>query len=319
MARRSSRPRKMQPATKTLNFTLTAGDANAYVNDTIDLSECASMVNRRFYRQGLNWAVAGFTVLTQGVGNITIMKIPDTWSAGNAWVKAYHAWKNQQDDAVEASGSESAVARYRDFKIHADVIHATAGFVGNLQPIDITGVAFKPGEWQASEIVIPDAGGSAAADPYFLNMVGDDIGGAGGSKGLIKGYENSRAFPHSPDPVSPDVGSTLNWFNMMHNLGGINEDLLDYATDRNDDLPYDQDNYPGGDLNAPYLEIVDEAYVTATTIGGRSSLKGSNFFCGLVRIRNQAVTAPWQAPPRLLVHLVPGPVRGYLTETMQEA
>ena len=198
MARRSSRPRKMQPATKTLNFQLTVGDAGAYVNDTIDLSEACSKVNRRFYRQGLNWAVAGFTVLTQGTGNVTVLKIPDTWSASNAWLKAFHAWKDQQDIAVEDAGAQSAVARYRDFKVHADVIHATAGFGNNLQPLDVSGTAFLPGEWEASTIVIPNYGGPGVNYEPFLNMVGDDIGGAGGSKGIIKGYENSRAYPHSP-------------------------------------------------------------------------------------------------------------------------
>lgn len=315
---RSSRPRKMQPATKTLNFALTKGDPDAYVHNTIDLSQCASMVNRRFYRQGLNWAVAGFTVLTQGIGNITIQKIPDTWSASNAWVKAYHAWKDQQDGAVDDAGAESAVARYRDFKIHADVLHATAGFAGNLLPIDIVGNPFKVGEWEASTIVIPNFGAPGVNYEPFLNMVGDDIGGAGGSKGLIKGYENSRAFPHSPDPVSPDIGSNENWLQSMFDVGDNFEDVLDNATLRNDDLPYDQDEYPGGAVNAPYLEVVDEAYVTATTVGGRSSLKGSNFYCGLIRIRNQAVGGEWVATPRLLVHLVPGPKRGYLTEPMLE-
>lgn len=309
---------KLQPAVMTLNFQLNTGDAGVYVNDTIDLSQCASLMNRRFYRQGKNWAVAGFTVLTQGVGEIAVMSIPKTWAAANAWVKSFHAWKDQQDNAVEEAGAESAVARYRDFKIHADTIHATAGFAGNLIPVDVVGNAYLEGEWEASTIVIPNFGAAGVNYEPFLNMVGDDIGGAGGSKGMIKGYENSRAYPHSPDPVSPDIGSNENWLQSMFDVGDNFEDVLDNATDRNDNLPYDQDNYPGGDTNGPYLEIVDEAYVTTTTVGGRSTLRGGTFYCGLVRVRNVATGVPWTSTPRLLVHLVPGADRGYMLQDMAE-
>lgn len=313
---------KMQPAVMTMNFKLSTADPsdpNAYVNDTIDLSQCASILNRRFYRQGKNWAVAGFTFLTQGTGEIAVMAIPKTWSASNAWMKTMSAWLEQQNEAVEEAGAESAVSRYRDFKIHADTTHASAGFAANLIPLDVAGNPYLQGEWEASTIVIPNFGSPGVNYEPFLNMVGDDIGGAGGSKGMIKGYENSRAYPHSPDPVSPDIGSNENWLQSMFDVGDNFEDVLDNATDRNDNLPYDQDNYPGADANGPYLEIVDEAYVTNTTVGGRSTLRGGTFYCGLVRIRNKSLdVAGWTSTPRLLVHLVPGADRGYMLQNMQE-
>lgn len=309
---------KLQPAVMTMNFQLSTGEADTYVNDTIDLSQCASILNRRFYRQGKDWAVAGFTILTQGTGELAVMCLPKTWVTANAWVKTFHAWKKQQDDAVEDAGAGSAVARYRDFKIHADNIHATAGFGNNLIPIDLDGDAYLEGEWEASTIVIPNFGSPGTNYEPYLQMVGQDIGGAGGSKAMIKGYENSRAYPHSPDPVSPDIGSNENWLQSMFDVGDNFEDVLDNATDRNDNLPYDQDNYPGADANGPYMEIVDEAYVTSTTIGGRSTLRGGTFYCGLVRIRNKAVGGPWTSTPRLLVHLVPGPDRGYMLRNMAE-
>ncbi len=322
---------KMQPAVMTMNFQLSVADPldpNAYVNDTIDLSQCASIMNRRFYRQGKNWAVAGFTVLTQGTGEIAIMAIPKTWAASNAWMKTMSAWLKQQNEAVEEAGAESAVARYRDFKIFADPIHAanasydgtgTVTNLNNLIPIDVNGDAYLEGEWDYSTIVIPNFGSPGVNYEPYLTMVGNDVGGAGGSKGMIKGYENSRAFPHSPDPVSPDIGSNENWLQSMFDVGDNFEDVLDNATDRNDNLPYDQDNYPGGDANGPYLEIVDEAYVTNTTVGGRSTLRGGTFYCGLIRIRNKSVDeAGWTSTPRLLVHLVPGMDRGYMLQDMQE-
>lgn len=330
MARRNSRGRNLQPAVETFQFALTNNGDDSYAFDTIDLGKCASALNRRFYRQGLVWAVAGFTLLSTSTGNVTIQKIPNTWMASNAWQKTFAAWNAQQMEAVQEAGAESAVSKYRDFKIlmddkhHADVVfgpppNSVPVAVNDLQPIDITGTAVVPGEWMPSQIVIPNFGAPGVNYEPLLTMVGDDIGGAGGAKAMIKGYQNSRAFPQSPDPVSPDIGSNVNWFQSMFDVGDNNEDIMDNATDKNDDLPYDQVRYPGGDANMPYLQTVDESYITATTVGGKTTMAGSTFPCGLIRIRNQSSSKEgWDTNIKLFVHLVPGNHRGYLCEPMQD-
>jgi len=327
MARKRSM-KKIEPAVMTLKFNLTnSGDAN-YTHDTVDLSQCASAVNRRFYRQGLRWAVAGFTILTKSTGQITIQKLPETWSMTNSWRKGMSHWLRQQNEAVEEGGSESAVARFRDFKILADSIqHSNATFgpdgivdLNNLLPLDISGGAVMQGEWEISQIVIPNHTGPGVNYEPYLHMVGDDVGGAGGSKALIKGYENSRAFPQSPDPVSPSLGSSENWLRAMFDVGDNSDLVVQNATDKNDNLPYDQDNYPGGDANMPYMQINDEAFITSSTVGGKTTLRGGTFPCGLIRIRNKSNDAQggWSQTPQLLIHLVPGSHRGYMCESMQE-
>ena len=55
MARRTSN--KIQPAVMTLNLVIPSTAPGAIASETLDLSQCASLLNRRFYRQGLNWAV----------------------------------------------------------------------------------------------------------------------------------------------------------------------------------------------------------------------------------------------------------------------
>lgn len=308
---------KIQPAVMTMQFELTNNGDNSYAHDTIDLSECASALNRRFYRQGLNWAVAGFSFLSTSTGTVTVQKLPNTWVCSNAWEKTFRAWKKQQDEVVDESGAESAVAKYNDFKIYADSLHLAAG--RNLTPIDIAGDAVYPGEWEYSQIVIPNYGTPGVNYEPFLMMVGDDVGGAGGAKGMIRGYQNSRSYPHSPDPVSPDIGSNVNWFQSMFDLGDNNEDVLDNVTDKNDNLPYDQVNYPGGDTNMPYLQLHDEAYVTGTTVGGKTTISGGNFPCGLIRIRNKSDSGDgWSSAVKCFVHLVPGTHRGYMAESMTE-
>ncbi len=291
-------------------------------SSTVDLSQVASLLNRRFYRQGLNWAVAGFKIVTQGAttGGVTVSKLPNTWVTSNAWEKAFRAWNKQQMDAIEEAGAESAVARFRDFKVYADVDHVTAGFAGNLLPIDLVGAPYATGEWQSSSIVIPnnqlDASGSRV-DPIELklHMVGVNSNGAT-SRGIIEGYADSRAYPQSPDPVSPDIANANNWMRDMFNVGNDNEEITGNATDKNDDLPYPQVNYPGGQTQAPTLQLHDSTIVSSTTIGGSTRLKGGNFPCGLIRF-NTNLTAGDQLPV-LLIDLVPGNHRGYLCEPMTE-
>ena len=74
MAKRNYRKssKKIQPAVMTMQFNLTNNKDATYAFDTIDLSKCASALNRRFYRQGLQWAVAGFTFFSWLVAIVTI-------------------------------------------------------------------------------------------------------------------------------------------------------------------------------------------------------------------------------------------------------
>jgi hypothetical protein len=316
---------KLQPAVKTLNFNLTVGDAGVLTYDTIDLSQCASIANRRFYRQGLNWAVAGMSLHTVGTGFASILKIPDTWVSSNAWHKAMAFWLKQQNEAIADSESQSAVAKFRDFKVFMDVLHEQATVSGNLIPYTFDCVTnaeslYKTGEWEASQVVLPNAVADASGsevDPaeYYLHMVGANR--VGDSKGIIDGYQSSRAYPQSPDPVSPTIGNADNWMNRMFNVGNDNPEVVSNATDKNDDLPYDQDEYPGSETNASGLEIVSTSAITSTTIGGTTTFAGTNFPCGLIRISNQS-SAGWSSPPLLQVHLVPGSSRGYLTSPMQD-
>jgi hypothetical protein len=309
---------KIQPAVLSIKFTVGEG-----VTRFLDLSQAACIVNRRFYRQGLNWVVAGFTVGTGPIGaglsgDVTISKIPNTWVASNAWHKAYAHWKAQQDDALKEAGAMSARAKYRDFKIHASPLHVTTTFGTNLIPKDATGAQYLQGEWDASLIVIPnvlpDASGSTV-DPieFVLHMVGENVNAASTSRGIISGYAHSRAFPHSPDPVTPFVHNDDNWFQAMNDVGNDNLEIIQNATDRNDDLPYHQVDYPGGELNAPTLEIVHQQTFVPSTSSTSRKLGGTNVPCGLLEIINGVPSAI-----ELFVHLVPGPSRGYLTQVMQD-
>ncbi len=321
---------KIQPSVQTLHYRLTGTSQYGY----IDLAESLSIANRRFYRQGMQYTVAGFSLYNGSSlsGRVLIEKVPTTWPSSNSWHKAYAAWKRQQDEAIADSGSESAVAKFRDFKVYADVQHMTdhVGAISNLLPQTSSllgaGGSSDPlqGDWEYSQIVVPNATADASGslvDPleYYLYMVGANRSGPG--KGIIDGYQSSRAYPFSPDPDAPALDSVDNWMRTMFDVGNDNAEAADNASDKNDELPYDQDAYPGSELQFPNLQLHDMIDITTTTVGGHSTMKGGVFPCGLIKVYKEASPAAEDSAANvldILVHLVPGRSRGYLMEPMQD-
>ncbi len=294
----------------------------ASLRSTVDLSQVASILARRFYRQGLNWAVAGIKVSSTQPGTVTCLKIPNTWMASNGWHKTFALWNKQMNDTLEEGGNESLRARFSDFKIYSDAAHRAAGYGANLLPADSAGVFAAPGEWDPSHVVLPQTaadGSGTLIDPteFTIHMVGASTGN---SKGIIQGYEDSRSFPQSPDPVGPSASSPNNWMSAMFDVGSASPEILDNAENENDDLPYPQTNYPGAGTQLPNLEWHDITQIygtSATTNIGNSRLKGGNFPCGLVTI---VWTNSGDTPANLVfqIDMIPGNHRGYLAEPMQD-
>ncbi len=320
-----SRMNKIQPAVQTMTFIMTSGDAGKETN-YIDLSQCASILNRRFYRQGINWAVSSFKILSDSgvTGQVSIQKMPNTWVVSNSWEKAFRAWKRQQDEVMEDGTQESTVARFNDFKVYLNKDHVDKDVISNLLPISAATIsapvqAAAVGEWEMSQIVVPNYGAPGTNWEPYLQMVGDNgaPSTAPPSIGLVAAYENSRSVPQSPDPSLP-VGLTGldNVYRSMFDVGDNNDDIADNATLKNNDLPYVQDDYPAGSIQLPSSEIHDQEFITGTTIGGTTRLKGGNFPCGLIEIATFGIAR--DATLSIQVNLVPGTHRGYLCEPMTD-
>ena len=308
--RKYSKQSSIEPAVQTLTFATPGAGAGTWF---IDLSQVASLVNRRFYRQGINWAVGSIKFLSTRGGQANVYKLQNTWVTANAWQKAFSKWNKQQMDAVRDMGAESAVAKFRDFKVFMNADHVTAGVAANLLPVDSTGVAVLPGEWEPSQVVIPNDGAPGVTNEYFVQMNGASTAAA---KSIIGGYVFSRSYPQSPDPVSPAVETS--WLNRMFDVGDENDDVLDNATDRNDELPYDQTQYPGSAGNFGGLQwhdIVQLHSTSGTTSIGTQMGKGGNFPCGLIAIN---WTPEESANLVIQINLIPGSHRGYLCEPMTE-
>ena len=337
MARRTSN--KIEPAVMTFVLStsvVTPGNTEEF---TADLSQIASTVNRRFYRQGLNWAVAGFKIITSGDDLvINVKKLPNTWVMGNAWEKSMRSWMRMNNEAL--AEAESIRPRFLDFKIYADQKHHDAGFVGNLVPLDgqlPIASQYQLGEWEASKVVIPLTDGSDNAFSRELIAVGPSYPGNSTATGLnavsiIDGYASSRGLPNVLDPNAPDDASSVNgstpqnWMAAIFNQGTDQDDLvLDDMITENNLAPYPFENdgtnldtmYPGGANQAPSLQVHDAARVTSTTLSNTTRIKGGNFPCGLVRF-DLANVGDNASNMTILIDLVPGNHRGYLCEPMTE-
>ncbi len=336
MARRNNnklvRQKKLQPAEMTMSFSILQGLAGATQTGFIDLSQVASIINRRFYRQGLNWGVAGMKFISLEPGLITVCKLPNTWVLSNAWHKSYAIWRQMIENAVDEPGMESIKGRFLDFKIYADDDHHALGFGANLLPYDC-GLAQSAtaGQWQPSILAIPASDSSSITD-YEMIAVGANMPGAGASglnaKSLIQGYADSRGLPPQEDPNVP-VDASLNWMAAVFNDGTLQSNAVIgdlEVTGDNPPYPFEGDvaghvdtMYPGGETQMPHLQIHDITQIFATsgtTNVGTARGKGGNFPCGLVKIDWTASDAP--ANLVVQVDLIPGHHRGYLAEAMQE-
>lgn len=325
MAKRS-KTKRLEPVPTKMTFVISSGTNTNY----IDLSQCASLLSRKFLRQGLNWAIGGVRVTLPAAasgqaGNaVYISTLPHTWTISNGWRKAQANWLKQQNEALADSGSKDSAARYRDFKIYADQDHVNSGVAANLLPVGlgpggVTGpfptaivstVSPIPGEWEYSQIVIPNE--PSGTVEYGLKMLGPDIATV---KGIVAGYEVSRSVPQSPDPATPSI--QLSWMNEMFDVGDDNTQVVINAIDKNDNLPYDQLNYPGGSSNFIEMENQCFAFGTNTIAERRYSFGGFTAPCGLLRI-DQLYSDASSNDLILEVMLVPGDHRGYLAEPMQE-
>ncbi len=319
--------------------------AAATANHYIDLSQCASLVNRRFYRQGINWAVNSIRIFSRTfAGQITVAKLPESWVMSNAWEKSFRTWQEMNEKALE--DTESIRPRFMDFKIYADDAHHNQGYAANLLPVSSTGAVATAGEWESSKVAIPTNASTGVTTDFELIATGASFQGASpvttlDAVSLIEGYASSRGLPYTPDPNVPDdaedVGPTAtpeNWMGALSTEGNEQDkDVLDrmVGTDaENNQAPYPFENgrnpaggfftdtqYPGGTNQLTGLQVHSFELLTPTTVGGQTTVKGGMFPCGLIKF--EAAPDAGTVPELFIqVDLVPGHHRGYLCEPMTE-
>ena len=340
--RKYSKRNKVEPSVQTLQLALPSTGPGATTTSYVDLSQVASLVNRRFYRQGINWAVGSMKFISATPppggnisGTVQVSKLWNTWVMSNSWEKGFRAWNKMNREAL--AEAPSVRPKFLDFKIYADATHHSAGFGANLLPTGITAIA-APGEWIASKYVVPDTAGAVGAVNNFEVIATGASYPGGGASGLnavslIEGYASSRGLPNIEDPNTPDDAADANgatpenWLSALFNDGTSQDDqvLSDMITENNEaPYPFENDGtntdtqYPGGANQMPGLQVHDTTNYGATTIGGTTMIKGGNFPCGLVRIDHVVAASSETHNLVLQINLIPGSHRGYLCEPMTE-
>jgi len=302
----------MQPAQTVLTYTIP--DGVSY----IDIAEGLSQVNRRAYRQGMEYAVGKVTFGFQG-NPVQILNVQlfcqtagNTWSVHNAWKKAYSVWIKQQRRARRLVG-QSAKPTWEDFKVYLDDAHRAGTKLGVLAG---DGGAVGTGEWDYSKLVhVDDA--EASFDEWYLHIIGGHV--ADTDKGLILAYQRSRATVQAEDPDLPAEYSSNMYAQLAEDVDLAAGEVAENMEDENDEPPYDQDDYPGSDTNsdAPW----QQQFAIASTALPVGTVPGFVAQCGLIKFELNAhapadgsdTTAPSTVA---MVHLVPGSYKGVMAAPM---
>ncbi len=346
MARMS---RKVKNVERTFVYDLSpAGESQLKSNGIyVDLMQSHSIVNRLFARQGMNVLVENLEIGVQpgGAFEATVFRLPQHWACVNAWTKTMALWKRQQDDTADEADIESTIARYRDFKIHFDAGHSTAGFSANLLPAGyfITDAAGtnESYEWQRSQVVLPNDGAPGNTTERELHMLGDDVGAT--SAGMIRAYAESRSRPQQTDPNIVDA-PTGGLFGEMFDVGDDDNVIVTNFQEENETPPYlmgldgTEEYYPGGSFqgigpsNASGLvlpgQMVDIIAINASQNYNTDSTGSFAAPCGLIKLVINATGVLPGSPADLgdapfsiwmKVTLAPGHYQGIAAIPMQEA
>ena len=305
----------------------------------IDLAQNLSALNRKFFRQGMQYVVQKIEWLATNTSECFVYRLPHHWPLVNSHVKAQAMWLQQQNDRVEQSGLEQTIARYRDFKVYLDSDHVAATFANNLQAEQALVTPGLPGtmltlpaaqvisptvqeEWVASEIVWPNYGAPGTTVERGLHMLGDDNGVA--SVGVIKAYAESRNRPMQTDPNIVDVplGGA---FGSMFDVADDSGDIITNAQEHNDKLPYlnDIDSaeefYPGGTNQGSVP--TQQAMLTVSGTGDRvRGSIGMGFLCncGLLAVGWAAGGSPGEDYGCLRITMAPGSYKGVMARPMKD-
>lgn len=326
----------LKPVERTISFTIPLGFS------VMDTAQCLAMQNRMAFRQGYEYAYETLEIYgtdSAKDGEVNVFRLPNTWVTCNSWVKSYHIWKDQQDDALEEGSAESIVARYRDFKIYFNVGHLDGNFDGTTvtqlypdgflseagaQAIDADAAM----EWDYAQFVIPNYGGAAGttveADVF---MLGPDVGS---NYGLIHNYALSRSRPHPLDPsrvseaspTIPDGGL----FMEMQDVGENLVEVIDNASLKNQAAPYviggtDSEfefypwgaNQPAGAVQPEFGVRQDKLIVRSGSTIATDQTGPFTALCGLLFFQNgadQILSAS--------LKVAPGPYKGVMARPMQE-
>ncbi len=307
----------MQPAQLDLYFeadTATAGDSRSYIDTAKELSK----VNRRLYDQGRLYAYQGLTFIwKQNAAQLATLEVSvrtagNTWVVHNAWTKGKALWDEMQDLVLD--DNPSVKGKWHDYKIRLSTQMVLARI---LAAKDGAGNDYDVGGWDLSTYVMPQhevdpvTGEPLAATELTAALIGPD---SSSIRSLVKAYEESRSTVQSPMPNAP-AGLADSFFSLLTDTGSQEPELADVIVDENDTPPYDLDEYPGSDTNAPVPVNVGYGAISPQEVDGRIGPFIAP--CGLLEIdikgydqNGDLIDTASMPTIALLLHVAPGMYKG---------
>lgn len=321
----------MQPAITDLSFVIPSGggvsvDSRSFIDTAKELSK----INRRLYSQGRMYAFQGLTFIWRSTGaaptdlatlEFTVRTAGNTWIVQNAHVKGEALWHQMQ--ALVLEDNPSIRGKWHDFKVLLSIDH-TQNRVLNV--LDGAGTAVKSGEWGISTYVmpqhdvdttVPGTGTPLPAEEFQPILLG---AGGGNKKSLVLAYEQSRATVQAESPNVP-AGMSTSFFNLLTDSGSQEPELADVIEDENDEPPYEVDEYPGSDSNAPVPITVGFGAISAAEVDGRIGSFVAP--CGLLEIEingrdsvGDAIATAAMPEVAMILHVAPGIYKGVASVPM---
>lgn len=309
---------KIEPAVISLNYEIQTNTTG--VDNYIDLSRDLSDLNRRLYRQGMQYAVAGITVTddlgtTRGL-EVNVSTCGNTWIVQNAWKKGQALWMEMQKEVLESN--PSVAGKWRDFKV---LMNEEMAFANTRRALDGTMSAWQPGqEWTRSLFVVPQhdvdpgTGLVKAAEEWYACLVGpDDV--ANKIFSLVKAYEESRSTVQQITPNVP-AGLPNSFYLKLQDDGSQDPELATIVIDENDQPPYAMGPgaYPGGEAFGAKGALTRVGRGIMNDFTPTLHMPGFTAECGFILINAKSTTGDDNA--RIQIHLVPGEYKGVMAVPM---
>lgn len=316
--RSKKRVSKIEPAVLTLNYEIQTSTSG--VDNYIDLARDLSDLNRRLYRQGMQYAVGGLTI-TDDLGStrgleINVSTAGNTWITQNAWKKGQALWMEMQKEVLESN--PSVKGKWSDFKI---LMNEEMAFSNTRRALDGSMSAWQPGQvWDRSLYVVPQhdvdpaTGAIKAAEEWYACLIGpDDV--ANKIFSLTKAYEESRSTVQQLAPNVP-AGLPNSFYLKLQDDGSQDPELATVIIDENDAPPYAMGAgaYPGGEAFGAKGAMTRVGRGVMNDFTPLLTMPGFTAECGFVYIN--ATSTAGSANCRVQVHLVPGEYKGVLAVPM---
>lgn len=288
-----------------LNLTHT-GDGEDF--HYVDLAQQMSMINRRLYRQGMQYHIANIAVHdSQGDAYVKFCTLPNVWTTKAAWKKGFALWKKQR--AMAQSGGTNVSGKWSDFKVYLSDDHRTD--VDKPMFLDIENDGIAAGEWDYSQMLL-DVNGEST-DAFHLHMLGSNSGnltaGSAVSVSLLKALQDALNVPQD-DPVAPDAAGTGLFALMSHGGDGmeVNLDVINQMEDDNDSPPYSPTLVAGAGTNCNNAWEVREIHLGSGGAAPSGMVGGFEVPLGLLCIETKSGTD--NNTIGIVIELAPGSYKG---------